>query len=158
MLYGDFNDSNIIVKATKPSSTNDITKNAFAADSESKLNIIGIIDFNDMCYSCLLFEIGIGLAYMVKIQREGDRIEVGRHFLQGYNSILPLTDQEWDLLPVCVAGRCVQSILAGLYSHSREPTNEYLLLDVDAAWNVVELVSSMTTQDIVARWRAGSVV
>ena len=37
----------------------------------------------------------------------------------GYNERLPLTDAEWSVLPVLVAGRLVQSTLFGLDTISR---------------------------------------
>ena len=138
MIYNDFNQENIVVNVS---------------DLQKKFEIIGLIDFNDMCYTHLLFDVAIGLAYMMYIQREGDRLATGREFMSGYELAVSLTDDEWALLPLCVASRCVQTILMGTYSYRQDPSNEYLRIDVEKATDALKFVRSVSPQDLVQAWR-----
>lgn len=80
-IHGDFNEHNIIVSQNK---NDDWIINA-------------ILDFGDSQYSCLLFEIAIGVTYMII---EGNDINMGGHFLAGYSSLRKIPENEYNLLKV----------------------------------------------------------
>ncbi|XP_072038601.1 hydroxylysine kinase-like [Amphiura filiformis] len=145
MIYNDFNQNNIIAKVSTTKDSKDVDQHT--------LDIIGIIDFNDICCSCILFEIGIASTYMMYIQKEGDRLAACRQFLQGYESLISLTEDEWQLLPLCIAARCVQGVLAGLYSFELDPTNEYVRRDIENGYEVLMYIRGIPSEKIVKYWR-----
>ena len=107
---------------------------------------------------CLVFDVAIALTYMMFMQKNGDRLAAVADFLEGYESILRLDDEELQVLPICIAGRCVETILMGWHSYRQDPTNEYLLLDIEEACEVIKLLSSVPRKEIVAKWRSGKVI
>ena len=50
----------------------------------------------------------------------------------------PLTDAEWRVLPVLVAGRIAVSLTVGAYSSAKDPGNEYLKLTQIPGWKALQ--------------------
>jgi hypothetical protein len=113
--------------------------------------VTGIIDFGDCVHTCLVFELAICIAYM--LLGKDDVQAVARHIYKGYAARIPLTPDEKALLHCLIAARLAQSVTMGLaprpapraprpaprggrrggpaagaYSHSKDPTNDYLLV------------------------------
>merc|ERR1712154_193412 len=114
-IHGDFNEQNIIV-------------------SDDGSQVKAIIDFGDMQYSCLLYDIAITIMYMMVVSSEEDALVNGGHLLAGYSKHRAIPDQEWQVLKVCVAARFCQSLVMGAYSYSQDPGNEYLLVTASMGW------------------------
>lgn len=60
MIHGDFNEQNILVGRNAANTAN---------------TVIGVLDFGDTQYSCLIFELAVGMTYMMQpteISRLGD--------------------------------------------------------------------------------------
>jgi Ser/Thr protein kinase RdoA (MazF antagonist) len=64
-------------------------------------NITGIVDFGDVVYTARVVDVAVALCYF------------GWHdeLIEGFSSVVPLTDQEREALPMLVAARYVQRIL-----------------------------------------------
>lgn len=56
------------------------------------------------------------------------------------------------LLQVCVAARLCQSLVLGLYSHSLDPDNEYLLTTQRAGWKLLKDLWSQSDEDLEELW------
>ena len=72
IIHSDLNDNNILVEDQ---------------------SVTGIIDFGDITYSPLVYEVAIALTYIM-LANENDPFEKAMAFLQGYHKILPLTKKE----------------------------------------------------------------
>lgn len=85
MIHGDFNEQNVLVG--KSASTTDY-------------KVIGILDFGDTQYSCLLFELAVAMAYVMLTTGE---IESGGYFLAGYKMTRLLPENEMNVLKVHIS-------------------------------------------------------
>jgi len=72
IIHSDLNDNNVIVK-----------------DDQVK----GIIDFGDIAYSPLIYEVAITLTYIM-LRNEADPFEKAQTFLKAYHKVLPLKKEE----------------------------------------------------------------
>lgn len=86
-IHGDFNEQNIIVRATD--------------EDPSNYHIDGVIDFGDIQHTCFVFELAITIMYMMLEVRIMDPNEVAGHILAGYTTHRAITDDEWNILKVC---------------------------------------------------------
>jgi len=71
--------------------------------------ITGVIDFGDLVNTPRVCDIGVALGYL--IPDDGPLDALHTEFLAGFASIVPLTDEERDLLPGLVVGRQLQRIV-----------------------------------------------
>ena len=74
-------------------------------------HVSGLIDFSNAVYAPLLFELGISMAYLM-MRMEEPAVYV-KPFLEGYLSVVPLSDATLGLLYYVVLGRLAQSYLNG---------------------------------------------
>uniref|UniRef100_A0A1B0G066 Hydroxylysine kinase n=1 Tax=Glossina morsitans morsitans TaxID=37546 RepID=A0A1B0G066_GLOMM len=120
IIHGDYNDQNIIVQLS---------------DNGRDYKVVGVIDFGDTNKSPMLFEVGIGLTYMLL---QAKNLESGGIFLAGFETIQPLMANEKHYLKYCVAARLAQSLVMGAYTYSIDTTNEYVLLTQEQGWKLIE--------------------
>lgn len=86
-IHGDFNEQNIIVEQ----------------DAETQeWHVSGVIDFGDSQAACYLFELAIGMTYMIV---EAVDVDVGGYVLAGYKSTRSVSDAELNLLKVTIRSR-----------------------------------------------------
>ncbi|XP_054745161.1 hydroxylysine kinase [Anastrepha obliqua] len=137
IIHGDYNEQNIIVEQSPTS-----------ACGEYKVK--GIIDFGDTNKSPLIFEIGIALTYMIL---QAKSLESGGYFLAGYNDIRPISVEERALLKYCVAARLAQSLVMGAYTHSLDPSNEYVLVTQECGWKTIEELWRNSFADVDELWQ-----
>ncbi len=117
-LHGDINDWNILCKEDK---------------------ITGIIDFGDTCYSPLINEIAIALAYI--LMNKSNPLEWAFHFLEAYHKVLPLKEKELHLLYWLIPTRLAVSVCQSAYNvqqNPNNPDNEYIQISEKPAWNLLE--------------------
>ncbi|XP_033640002.1 hydroxylysine kinase-like [Asterias rubens] len=161
IIYGDFNENNVIV-------SDDLTRRSNvtpAADENhqicavekkegksgvSKLKISGLIDFDDMGYTCLLFEVALAIAYMMIVSDKP--IEDSGNVLVGFETVSPLTCEERGLLKVSVAGRFAQSLLMGVKQSKMFPDNAYVGTFLIKGWNLLELWWGQTEEELQELW------
>ncbi|XP_037960289.1 hydroxylysine kinase [Teleopsis dalmanni] len=135
IIHGDFNEQNIVV-------------NQLPGQSDYK--ITGIIDFGDTNKSPLIFEVGIAMTYMML---QAKTLESGGIFLAGYTSIRPLSTEEKSYLKYCVAARLAQSLVMGAYTHTLDPTNEYVLVTQEEGWKLIEALWRNNLDNIDEMWQ-----
>lgn len=88
--------------------------------------------------TCVVFDLGICLAYMMLENSSpvtsSSAAELVAPVIHGYNSVLPLTNEEFDSLYYLALVRCLQSALNGELAFRAEPWNPYLLTSSKKAW------------------------
>ncbi|XP_023296880.2 hydroxylysine kinase [Lucilia cuprina] len=139
IIHGDFNEQNLIVEPVGEESTN--------------FKVKGIIDFGDASKSPVLFEVGIALTYMLL---QAKNLESGGIFLAGFESFYPLTSETKQYLKYCVAARLAQSLVMGSYTHSLDPSNEYVLVTQEEGWKLIEQLWRQQFEQIDEIWRTAA--
>lgn len=143
IIHGDVNGLNIILSRKLPAS--DIC------------DLSGLIDFGDCAGSCTIFDLGICLAYIMLENMDpiycSSAVEFVGPLIHGYNSILPLTPDEFDCLYYLVLARCVQSALNGQHAFKAEPWNDYLLITPNKAWKLVDTLLSTSKIEVDRIWK-----
>lgn len=156
LIHGDANENNIIV------------------DPASQ-QVAALIDWSDAMVAWLVAEVAIAAAYVLlmtmtehqpdaaaaaaeqALTAEDAALQAAAHVVAGYHQQQPLTDQEWALLPVLMAGRLMQSTLIGTYTISREPGNAaYVMPDEQERWRCLELLLGSLPAEVAARLRAAA--
>ncbi|KAL5265765.1 hypothetical protein ACHWQZ_G006468 [Mnemiopsis leidyi] len=84
----------------------------------------GIIDFNDLTRSYRVFDLGHCVGYMVEAQ-DCD-LYVGRYVVEGYSSVIELSDTELSLLYDIVVARFTLSVSIGNKDVQLGLANEYV--------------------------------
>lgn len=154
VLHADFNNANIILNEAEE-----------VGISELRWEIAGVLDVGDMVYSPRVNDLAIGIAYMLiasvtepedptsrRVTRPLDPIEAAAAFYGGYASCTPLTIAEKQVLHTLVACRLAISFTFGMYSFSQDPTNEYLLMHAQPAYNALQLWWSTPEPEIQAKF------
>ncbi|XP_057319902.1 hydroxylysine kinase isoform X1 [Microplitis mediator] len=130
IIHGDLNEQNILI------------------NSEHN-KIIGIIDFGDTQYSCLIFELSIAVCYMIV---QACDITAGKYVIKGYTSKNKLSNYEKKILKIAVCARICQSLVLGIHSHLDEPDNNYLIVTQKSGWNILRELWPMKDDDIIKMW------
>ncbi|MFS4491767.1 aminotransferase class III-fold pyridoxal phosphate-dependent enzyme [Maribacter sp. 2308TA10-17] len=97
--------------------------------------VSGIIDFGDMCHSWLINEVAIAITYVMMNKEEP--LEIASHLIQGYHSILPLEENELDILYYLVAARLCTSVCNSAYTKTLKPDSEYITISEKPAWDLL---------------------
>lgn len=71
--------------------------------------ITGVIDFGDIARTARVCDVGVALGYLVPL--EGPMDAVRSAFLDGFESVVPVSDAERELVPALVVGRQIQRIV-----------------------------------------------
>ena len=143
IIHGDPNGLNIIIK------------DSLLADDT--YHLAGLIDFGDCCKSCCIFDLGICVAYTMLENLEpvtcSSVIEFVGPLISGYNSILPLSTDEFNVLYYLVLARCVQSAIIGAVAFKAEPWNTYLLVTPSKGWLLINKLLSTSKEKVDTIWR-----
>lgn len=157
-IHGDFNHFNIIVRDrasqingnTNPKSDVNTSETGTNADT----SVVGIIDFDDMMYSRVIYDVAIAIMYMMTCTNlERDPIEMAGILLAGFLSKNAFTIIELEALYYCVAARFIQSLTIGLYTYSLDPRNDYVLSTQEKGWEVVTNFWSRRSNEVTDQWR-----
>lgn len=118
VIHNDANDHNLLVnEAGEPS------------------EIIGLIDFGDMVYSHTINELAIAAAYA--LMGHDDPLAVLEHLVASYHSERKLSEAEVDALYGLIALRLCTSVCNAATEIQAHPDNEYLLISVRPAWDLL---------------------
>ncbi|NXH16163.1 HYKK kinase, partial [Bucco capensis] len=119
--HGDLNDHNILVDSSSASLEN------------PQYTVSGILDFSDMSYGYYVFEVAIAIMYMMI--ESPDPLGVGGHVLAGFESVMPLTEEERGALFLLVSGRFSQSLVIAAHTALLYPENkDYLMITAKTGW------------------------
>lgn len=118
IIHNDSNDYNLLTTTTNGRTT-----------------CSGLIDFGDMVYSYRICDLAIAMAYALFGQN--DVPAAARAIVEGYEQLLELQAAEKDSLYHLIAARLVQSLLLSAQTYKANPSNEYLLVSAQPAWELL---------------------
>jgi len=118
VIHNDANDYNLVVN-----------------QSQLGLDKIGIIDFGDLVYSYTIFELAIAIAYAI-LGKE-DLLYLASIIVKGYNTVIPLREDELDILFILICMRLTLSVAISGYQKNLEPNNKYLTISEQLAWETL---------------------
>ncbi len=100
-------------------------------------HISGIIDFGDVCYSQLINELAIALAYSLLGKK--DPLKWAVYIILEYHKILPLQRKEIDILYWLVAARLSTTVCNSAYERIQRPENSYIQISEKPAWELLRI-------------------
>ncbi|NXY83818.1 HYKK kinase, partial [Alcedo cyanopectus] len=137
--HGDLNDHNILVE------------NSSASQEPPQYRVSGILDFGDMSYGYYVFEVAIAIMYMMI--ESPDPLSVGGHVLAGFESVLPLTEEERAALFLLVSGRFSQSLVMAAHTALLYPENkEYLMITAKSGWKHLMKMFEVGQEAVEKTW------
>ena len=143
IIHGDLNGLNIVLRDR--------------LHTDDEYHVAGFIDFNDAIRTCIIFELGISLAYIMQENLQpafcSNAIEFVCPLIAAYNSVLPLSADELDSLYYLILARCCQTALNGIRAHKVEPWNSYLLTTPQKSWVLVDHLLKTPKRDVDAVWK-----
>ena len=95
--------------------------------------VSSLIDFGDIAYTPLINELSIALAYVCYDTKHP--LQDAGQVLAAYHKIIPLAEQEVDILYHLIAARLCTSALQSAQSQKRDPDNLYASSSEDKAWS-----------------------
>ncbi|MGD9302512.1 MAG: aminotransferase class III-fold pyridoxal phosphate-dependent enzyme, partial [Desulfobacterales bacterium] len=95
----------------------------------------GMIDFGDMVYTRVVYEIAIACAYAML--NKADPLAAASHVVAGYHQTFPLTAQELAVLFDLICMRLCMSVCHSANQSRQEPENEYLRISEKPAWDLL---------------------
>ncbi len=111
-----------------------------------------LIDFGDMVKSITIAELAIAAAYAALDQP--DPLAAAAQVAQGYDQVLPLTDQEFGLLHLLVMTRLVVSVVNSAYRQTIVPDDPYVTITEARAWVALERLEAIAPALAEYRLRA----
>ena len=130
IIHGDLNENNLIV----------------STDGKS---VEAIIDFGDSHKTCYIFELAVCLCYMIT---QSNSIEMAKYVIEGYQRNRKMTEQEKQIVKLCVCARLVQSLVLGTYSYKREPENHYLVRAHATKWQILKKLWATPDDVVMELW------
>ena len=97
--------------------------------------VSGIIDFGDMCHSWLINELVVAITYVMMDKEEP--LKVADYVIKGYHEILPLEEQEIELIYYLVSARLCTSLCNSAYAKTIKPNSEYITISEKPAWSLL---------------------
>ena len=130
---------------------NDMTlDNVLLDDARS---VSGIVDFGDLTHSALVCDLAIALVSLMWARP--DPFEAAEAAIAGYISVLPIEDQEAEVLGDLVSARLLALILIANWRVARYPENtSYITANVESAWSLLERFDELGSSQVVGRLRA----
>lgn len=136
VIHNDINDQNVIIKFN---------------DSSNKYDISGIIDFSLMISDCMVFEIGIMIAYVMLIHNI-EPLEAAGYTIAGFHKVFPLTLSEYKALHKIATSRLLQSVITAHYELAKDTTNPYILNYYQEKCKIFNLLNSTSEIEIYRIW------
>jgi len=97
--------------------------------------ISGIIDFGDLAYSPLIYELAVAISYASF--KMNDLLSGAAIILKSYHKILPIEEKELSVLYYLIAARLCVSVCNSSYSRNENPQNEYAFVSEKQAWSML---------------------
>jgi Ser/Thr protein kinase RdoA (MazF antagonist) len=107
--------------------------------------VSGMIDFNDLSYTCLVNEPAIALTYACFDKK--DPLEWAIPIIKAYHRVLPLEAIELKVLYYLVAARLSQSVCNAAYARKIIPENEHAFVSEEKAWRMLHIWADIDPAD-----------
>ena len=114
--------------------------------------VISIIDFGDMLNIWLVVEPAIAAAYAML--DEADPMRAAQALVRGYHQTLPLTENEISLLFDLICMRLCMSVCICAHQRRLEPGNEYLSIDEQQSWDLLDKLQGISHADALEAMQA----
>ncbi|MBC8475549.1 MAG: aminotransferase class III-fold pyridoxal phosphate-dependent enzyme [Bacteroidetes bacterium] len=115
IIHGDYNEGNVLVKNDR---------------------VVGAIDFGDVTYAPLVYELGIALVYSCYDKEQP--LEWIASTLKGYNAIIPVEEKEVEILYYVMAARLSVSVCRSAHSRKTDPDNAHALNSEKHSWRLLK--------------------
>lgn len=138
VIHNDANDYNLLIN-----------------DINAPTKILGLIDFGDMVHSHIINELAITCAYALMGDKENkqDLLSVLKEIVTSYHQARSLSDAELEVLYSLIALRLCTSVCNAALAISQQPDNEYLLVSVKPAWQLLEQLKALTPYAVLCQLR-----
>jgi len=138
VIHNDANDYNILVD-----------------NINTPEKITGLIDFGDMVHSHVINELAITCAYALMGEKNAqeDILSTFKTIVAGYHNIRPLLDIELEVLYSLVALRLCTTVCNSALAIEQQPDNEYLLVSVKPAWQLLEQLGALNPYAVLCQLR-----
>ncbi|MCZ6876398.1 MAG: phosphotransferase [bacterium] len=134
-IHNDLNDHNILV----------------TTDGDGTSRVSGLIDFGDILYGPVLADVAIAGAYLIlNCDNPVDRLAM---FLDGYQSIHPLTEAEIDAVWPLVLTRLAVSVTNAAIMKLKKPDDPYVVVTEGPAWQLLDQLDAFDEKVIRLRMR-----
>jgi len=130
---------------------NDANRQNVIVDDRGQ-QVISIIDFGDMLHLWLVVEPAIAATYAML--DEPDPLRAAQALVGGYHRTLPLTAIEIDLLFDLICMRLCMSVCICAHQRRLEPDNDYLSIDEQQSWDLLQRLQRITNRDARKAFRA----
>ncbi len=114
LIHGDANEWNILTKENQ---------------------VTGLIDFGDLCYTPLINELAVAATY-VCYDKENP-LEWAEVLVKSYHQVLPLEQQELEILYYLIAARLCISVCNSAHVRKNAPENDYATSSEGNAWKML---------------------
>jgi len=134
-IHNDLNDHNILV----------------IIDGDGTSHVSGLIDFGDILYGSVLADVAIAAAYLVlSCDNPIERLAM---FLDGYQSVHPLTEAEIDAVWPLALTRLAASVTNAAVMKQEKPDDPYVVVTEGAAWQLLDRLDAFNETVIRLRLR-----
>lgn len=116
--------------------------------------VSGLIDFGDAIHAPRVAELAVALAYAM-LDRDNPILAVAP-LVAGYHAEMPLSDQEFAVLPELVAARLAISVTKSAERAKEAEDNPYLLVSEKPAWALIDILASLDRHIVTGIWRHAS--
>lgn len=138
VIHNDANDYNLLVDNTS-----------------APKKITGLIDFGDMVHSHIINELAIACAYALMGEKSGQEnvLSAFKAIVASYHQVRPLQEVELEVLYSLVALRLCTTVCNSALAIQQQPDNEYLLVSVKPAWQLLEQLSVLNPFAVLCQLR-----
>ena len=131
---------------------NDLNPGNVLFGSDDDREIAGIIDFGDMIRSPLIVDVAVACSYLCR--RDDGSLADMLEFLRGYNTVTPLTADEFAVLPCLITIRNVTTVVMSHWRASMYPDNRaYILRSADRALHTLNTFGRLPPSEVTREMR-----
>jgi 4-aminobutyrate aminotransferase-like enzyme/Ser/Thr protein kinase RdoA (MazF antagonist) len=138
VIHNDANDYNILID-----------------NKVAPTKITGLIDFGDMVHSHIINELAITCAYALMGEKSQDEniLTALTTIVASYHKIRPLQDVELEVLYSLISLRLCTTVCNSALAIKQQPDNEYLLVSVKPAWQLLSELSALNPFAVLCQLR-----
>jgi hydroxylysine kinase len=130
---------------------NDFNLHNILVDPVNLELVTGILDFGDMVRTPRVFDLAVAASYHLD---DAAPVAGAAALVSGYHDVLPLQDDEIDLLYDLIAVRLAATVIITEWRAERQPSNrDYILRNTERAWKGLAQLDALTRADVLQEFR-----